>query len=81
MVDLAKAVGRPEAKGRILDAVRAKHNSCEDWLTGVMLALGVPAVDLIMGAPRSAPVIEPEAKSVETFTSLTADDLREERLK
>jgi hypothetical protein len=79
ITDLAVAVGRPGAKGRVLDALRDQRGAVDEWLIGVMLALGLPAVDLILGAPRSVPVTEPEEKSVQTFTSLTADDLREEQ--
>ncbi|MCA1782513.1 MAG: hypothetical protein ABR616_06195 [Dermatophilaceae bacterium] len=78
IADLATAAGRPGAKGRVLDALRDRRTSVDEWLTGVMLALGLPAVDLILGAPRGVPVTEPEEKSVETFASLTADDLRED---
>lgn len=79
IADLAAAAGRPGAKGRVLDALRDRRNGVDEWLTGVMLALGLPAIDLILGAPRGVAVIEPEEKSVETFASLTADDLREEQ--
>ena len=78
IADLAGAVGRPGAKGRVLDALRAPRAGVEEWLTGLMLALGVPAVDLVLGAPRGVPVTEPEERSVRDFASLTADDLREE---
>jgi hypothetical protein len=79
IADLAAAAGRPGAKGRVLDALRTRRSGADEWLTGVMLALDLPAVDLILGAPRGAPVTEPEEKSVQTFASLTADDLREEQ--
>ena len=79
ITDLAVAAGRPGAKGRVLDALRDRRSGVDEWLTGVMLALGLPAVDLILGAPRGVPVTEPEERSVQTFASLTADDLREER--
>lgn len=79
IAELAAAAGHPGAKGRVLDALRTRRGSVDEWLTGVMLALGLPAVDLILGAPRGVPIIEPEDKSVRTFTALTADDLREER--
>lgn len=79
IADLAAAIGRPGARGRVLDALRAKRAGAHEWLTGVMLALEVPAVDLILGPPSGVPVTEPEDKAVETFVSLTADDLREER--
>jgi len=76
---LAAAVGRPGARGRILEALRSKRATTQEWLTGIMLALEVPAVDLILGPPRGVPVTEPEEQAVETFLALTADDLREER--
>lgn len=79
IADLAAAIGRPGARGRVLEALRSKRASADEWLTGIMLALDVPAVDLILGPPRAVPVTEPEDKAVETFVSLTADDLREER--
>lgn len=79
ITELAAAAGRPGAKGRVLDALRTPRDGVDEWLTGVMLALDLPAVDLILGAPRGAPLIEPEEKSVQTFASLTADDLREEQ--
>jgi hypothetical protein len=79
IADLATAVGRPGARGRVLDALRERRAGVEEWLTGVMIALDLPAVDLILGPPRGVPVTEPEEKSVRTFAFLTADDLREER--
>ena len=79
IADLAAAAGRPGARGRVLDALRATRTGVDEWLTGVMLALGLPAVDLILGPPRAVPVTEPEKRSVQTFASLTADDLREEQ--
>lgn len=79
IADLADAVGRPGAKGRVLDALRGRCEGVDEWLTAIMLALELPAVDLILGAPRDVPVTEPEEKSLRTFVSLTADDLREER--
>lgn len=78
IAELATAAGRPGAKGRVLDALRDQRSGVDEWLTGLMLALGLPAVDLILGAPRGVAVTEPEERSVETFASLTADDLREE---
>lgn len=79
ILDLAKAVGHPEGKGRVLDALRARRANADEWLTGVMLSLGISASDLILGRPRGAAVIEPEDKSLGDFTSLTANDLREEK--
>lgn len=80
ITELAAAAGRPGAKGRVLDALRDdRRGGVDEWLTGVMLALGLPAIDLILGAPRGVAVTEPEDASVSTFASLTADDLREER--
>jgi len=79
IADLASAAGRPGARGRVLDALRTHRAGADEWLTGLMLALDLPAVDLILGAPRAVPVTEPEEKSVQTFASLTADDLREEQ--
>ncbi|MDO5503948.1 MAG: hypothetical protein Q4G67_12305 [Actinomycetia bacterium] len=77
--DLAQAVGRPGAKGRVLDALRARRDNVDEWLTGIMLALEVPGIDLIHGRPSAVPVTEPKDKAVATFASLTADDLRDER--
>lgn len=79
IADLASAIGRPGAKGRILEALRARRGNADEWLTGVMLALGLPAVDLILGAPRGVALTEPDERAVATFASLTADDLREEQ--
>ena len=76
--DLAKAAGRPEGKGRVLDALRARRSGADEWLTGVMLSLGISAADLILGRPRGAEVVEPEDKALGDFASLTANDLREE---
>lgn len=78
IADFATAVGKPGARGRVLEALRSRRASADEWLTGLMLALEVPAVDLILGPPRGVPVTEPEEKAVATFVSLTADDLREE---
>lgn len=79
IADFATALGKPGARGRVLEALRSPRGSADEWLTGLMLALDVPAIDLILGPPRGVPVTEPEEKAVSTFVSLTADDLREER--
>ena len=79
IADLATAADRPGARGRVLEALRAGRRGADEWLTGIMLALDLPAVDLILGPPRGVAVTEPEEKSVRTFASLTADDLREEQ--
>ncbi len=79
IADFASAASRPGSKGRILEALRSRRSNADEWLTGVMLALGMPGIDLILGVPRGVPVTEPGAKAVATFASLTADDLREER--
>lgn len=78
ILELARAAGRPEGKGRVLDALRARRSGADEWLTGVMLSLGISAADLILGRPRGAEVIEPEDKALGDFASLTANDLREE---
>lgn len=79
IADFAGAASRPGSKGRILEALRSRRATADEWLTGLILALGLPGIDLILGPPRGVPVTEPEPKAVATFASLTADDLREER--
>ena len=79
IIDLATAAGRPGAKGRLLDALRTSRAGAEEWITGIMLALEISAVDLVLGRPRGAAIIEPAEKTIGDFTALTADDLREEQ--
>ncbi|NLJ53578.1 MAG: hypothetical protein GX344_05530, partial [Intrasporangiaceae bacterium] len=55
-----------------------RRSGADEWLTGVMLSLGISAADLILGRPRGAEVVEPEDKALGDFASLTANDLREE---